>query len=70
LLQTAIDEAGHRGLPSIVLEVAVDNDPAIELYNAVGFGVVGRRARYYRRPDGPADALVLRLALPRSAVLR
>jgi [ribosomal protein S18]-alanine N-acetyltransferase len=70
LLQTAIDEAGHRRLPSIVLEVAVDNDPAIELYNAVGFGVVGRRARYYWRPDGRADALVLRLALPRATAIR
>jgi len=70
LLQTAIDETAGRGLPSIVLEVAVDNDPAIELYNAAGFGVVGRRARYYRRPDGRADALVLRLALPRSISMR
>jgi ribosomal-protein-alanine N-acetyltransferase len=70
LLRTAIDEAARRGLPSVVLEVAVDNDPAIELYNAVGFGVAGRRARYYRRPDGRADALILRLALPRSTTAR
>jgi [ribosomal protein S18]-alanine N-acetyltransferase len=70
LLRTAIDEAARRGLPSMVLEVAVDNDPAIELYNTVGFGVVGRRARYYRRPDGRADALILRVALPRSAATR
>lgn len=66
LLNQAAAEAARRGLPSIVLEVAVDNDPAIELYNAAGFGVVGRRARYYRRPDGRADALVLRLPVPRS----
>jgi [ribosomal protein S18]-alanine N-acetyltransferase len=70
LLQTAIDETARRGLPSIVLEVAVDNDPAIELYNAVGFSVVGRRARYYRRPNGRADALILRLVLPRSMAIR
>jgi ribosomal-protein-alanine N-acetyltransferase len=70
LLQTTIDEAAGRGLPSVVLEVAVDNDPAIELYNSVGFSLVGRRARYYRRPDGRADALILRLALPRSTAIR
>lgn len=67
LLQTVIDETARRNLPSIVLEVAVDNDPARDLYLAAGFTVVGRRARYYRRPDGRADALVLRLALPRAA---
>jgi ribosomal-protein-alanine N-acetyltransferase len=70
LLQTAIEETARRGLPSIVLEVAIDNDPAIELYNAAGFAVVGRRARYYRRPDGRVDALILRLALPRSTATR
>src|SRR5579885_2491071 len=64
LLQTAIDEAARRGLPSLVLEVAVDNEPARELYLAAGFTAVGRRPRYYRRPEGRVDALVLRLALP------
>jgi [ribosomal protein S18]-alanine N-acetyltransferase len=65
LLRTAIDEATRRNLPSVVLEVAVDNDPARDLYLAAGFVTVGRRARYYRRPDGRVDALILRLALPR-----
>jgi ribosomal-protein-alanine N-acetyltransferase len=69
LLQTAIDETARRSLPSIVLEVAVDNDPARDLYLATGFAVVGRRARYYRRPDGRIDALVLRLILPRTAAV-
>jgi ribosomal-protein-alanine N-acetyltransferase len=68
LLQTVIDETVRRTLPSVVLEVAVDNDPARDLYLAAGFTVVGRRARYYRRPDGRVDALVLRLALPRQPV--
>ena len=65
LLQTAIDEAARRDLPSIVLEVAVDNAPAADLYRAAGFVAVGRRARYYNRPDGRVDAMILRLALPR-----
>jgi ribosomal-protein-alanine N-acetyltransferase len=65
LLAAAIAEAARRGLPSIVLEVAVDNEAATNLYSSLGFVAVGRRARYYSRPDGRIDALILRLALPR-----
>jgi [ribosomal protein S18]-alanine N-acetyltransferase len=61
LLRAAIAETQRRGLPSLVLEVATDNDAASALYAALGFTPVGRRARYYRRPDGRADALILRL---------
>lgn len=64
LLAAATAEAQRRGLASIVLEVAVDNDAASNLYAVIGFVTVGRRARYYRRPDGRIDALILRLALP------
>ena len=70
LLATATAEAMRRGLPSIVLEVAIDNDAAADLYAAAGFVRVGRRARYYSRPDGRVDALILRLGLPRSGALR
>ncbi|HWD58747.1 MAG TPA: GNAT family N-acetyltransferase [Stellaceae bacterium] len=65
LLATSAAEATRRKLPSLVLEVAVDNDSARDLYAATGFVTVGRRARYYRRPDGRADALILRRALAR-----
>jgi [ribosomal protein S18]-alanine N-acetyltransferase len=65
LLRTATAEAARRNLPSVVLEVAVDNDAASDLYANAGFTAVGRRARYYKRPDGRVDALILRLALPR-----
>jgi [ribosomal protein S18]-alanine N-acetyltransferase len=64
LLSAAIAETRRRDLSSMVLEVAVDNDPANALYAALGFVPVGRRQRYYRRPDGRADALILRMALP------
>jgi ribosomal-protein-alanine N-acetyltransferase len=63
LLRAAIAEARRRALPSLVLEVATDNDPAQALYAGFGFVRVGRRARYYKRPDGRADALILRLIL-------
>ena len=68
LLRTALAEAAHRALPSVVLEVAVDNEAASELYRAIGFVAVGRRARYYKRPNGRVDALILRLVLPRPPV--
>jgi len=67
LLFAAIAETRRRNLSSVVLEVAVDNDPANALYAALGFIPVGRRQRYYHRPDGRADALILRLALPAAA---
>jgi [ribosomal protein S18]-alanine N-acetyltransferase len=67
LLRTAMEEATRRNLPSMVLEVAVDNEAASDLYSAAGFVAVGRRARYYQRPDGRIDAMILRLALSRKA---
>jgi ribosomal-protein-alanine N-acetyltransferase len=63
LLKAAIAEARQRGLPSLVLEVATDNDAASALYAGLGFTPVGRRPRYYRRPDGRADAFILRLSV-------
>lgn len=63
LLCAAIAETRRRALASLVLEVATDNDPARALYASLGFVAVGRRARYYKRPDGRADALILRLTL-------
>jgi [ribosomal protein S18]-alanine N-acetyltransferase len=64
LLRAAIEETRRRARPSLVLEVATDNDAAGALYNGFGFVAVGRRARYYKRPDGRADALIMRLTPP------
>ena len=42
----------------------MDNDPAITLYEALGFRRAGVRKSYYdRRPLGYVDALVMRLDL-------
>jgi len=65
LLDAVVAEARRRTLPSIVLEVATDNEAAAALYAEHGFAKVGRRAGYYRRPDGRADAHIMRLALAR-----
>jgi ribosomal-protein-alanine N-acetyltransferase len=53
-----------RGARTIFLEVAEDNEPAVRLYRALGFGEVGRRSGYYRRANGqPATAIVMRRSL-------
>jgi len=57
LLVRALAEAVSRGAGSVFLEVGTGNQAARGLYEGVGFGVVGRRARYYA--DGE-DAVVMR----------
>ena len=47
-----------RGSHALMLEVRVSNDPAIALYEKLGFRLVGRRKNYYRNPK--EDALILR----------
>ena len=41
------------------LEVADDNGAAIALYQSLGFSESGRRAGYYLRPNGHADAVLM-----------
>lgn len=56
LLEELIAAEGEGGVTTFRLELAASNAGAAALYAAVGFVVVGRRARYY--PDGD-DALLL-----------
>ena len=52
--------AGH-GVRTVFLEVEENNQPARRLYERAGFGVAGRRERYYRQPGGEQlDALLMR----------
>jgi ribosomal-protein-alanine N-acetyltransferase len=60
LLRAVFAEAERRGGGSIVLEVAAENAAARALYAGLGFLSVGRRPRYYSRPAGVIDALILR----------
>ena len=64
LVAALVRAAARRGDGSLVLEVAADNEPAQRLYAAAGFVAVGRRPRYYARPEGAADALILRRNSP------
>lgn len=53
-----------QGAARMVLEVSAENGAARALYAAQGYTQVGKRTRYYRRPDGArVDALVLARAL-------
>ena len=64
LVQAALEAVRADGAERVFLEVAEDNLAALRLYDGFGFVEVGRRRRYYPRPDGgTADALVLRRAL-------
>lgn len=63
LLQNSIDLVTASGVTSYFLEVRSDN-PAIILYQNLGFSQVGVRRDYYRGLDGHhRDALTYRLSL-------
>ena len=58
----ALEAARARGVEAVYLEVRESNAAAQRMYAHRGFSRVGRRRRYYRRPE--EDALILRLVLP------
>lgn len=58
LFEEFLKEAQRLGAADVWLEVAVDNDAALELYRAYGFEQVRVRRRYYQ--PGDIDALVMR----------
>ncbi len=58
LVDAALARGARGGARRFYLEVAEDNLAARKLYGAAGFILSGRRPNYYRRPAGPATALV------------
>ena len=58
LVTSLVSELSARGNHSLMLEVRPSNEPAIALYEKLGFTQVGRRPNYYRNPK--EDALILR----------
>ncbi len=58
LIHTLVAELTSRGVRALTLEVRASNDPAINLYEKLGFQQVGRRKNYYHNPK--EDALILR----------
>lgn len=61
LMHAMIERARLEGARRMLLEVAVTNDPAIALYERLGFARIGLRRRYYQ-PEG-IDAHVMALEL-------
>ena len=61
LLRALLDRARRLHAGRVLLEVRVDNDPAVRLYASEGFVTTGRRRRYYQ-PEN-VDALTMCLDL-------
>ncbi|MGB0750153.1 MAG: ribosomal protein S18-alanine N-acetyltransferase [Magnetospiraceae bacterium] len=59
LLARMTKSVQDMGARKLCLEVADDNQIAQNFYQKHKFIQVGRRRRYYHRPDGPRDALVM-----------
>lgn len=54
-------EANCLEVIKIFLEVAENNLRAIHLYSAFGFEKISTRSKYYKTPDGNADAHIMML---------
>lgn len=57
LTQEILNRAQAHGLVCATLEVRASNDPAIRLYEGLGFEQAARRRAYY--PDNQEDAIVM-----------
>ena len=61
LLLTHLGHLAGRGVRTVFLEVEENNQPARRLYQRAGFGVAGRRERYYQQSGGEQlNALLMR----------
>lgn len=61
LIETAKQEAIVRNVESILLEVRKSNDPAISLYEKLGFENIGIRKNFYEHPT--EDAIIMKVGL-------
>lgn len=59
LLRHVLRDATSQGAARATLEVRRSNEPAIRLYEKLGFSISGTRPNYYTHPD--EDALILGL---------
>ena len=61
MLDNLLERAREVGAAVVLLEVRVDNEPAIHLYERAGFERLGKRRAYYQ--PGNIDAWTMRLDL-------
>ena len=62
LLSHALAQAKRNKLTSMLLELRLSNQPAMQLYQSCGFVLVGRRKNYYRVDQQQReDALIMRI---------
>jgi ribosomal-protein-alanine N-acetyltransferase len=65
LLEALVERSRVLRADAVLLEVRVDNEPALRLYAKYGFEQLGLRKRYYQPED--VDAYTMRLELPNAA---
>ena len=58
LVNSLTEALAEKGVKTLLLEVRISNEPAKQLYQKLGFEIVGKRPRYYEKPR--EDALILR----------
>ena len=56
-MDALLERAARMGATCSTLEVRASNEPAIRLYEQMGYVATARRKRYY--PDNREDALVM-----------
>ena len=54
VVEALLDRARSLGVTDVYLEVRLSNEPAIALYRALGFDVVGTRKNFYKQPNEDA----------------
>ena len=67
LLEALLSQAKRLGSEQVLLEVRIDNEAAIKLYQNFGFERIDIRKRYYQPDD--VDALIMRLKIQQPLVL-
>jgi ribosomal-protein-alanine N-acetyltransferase len=64
LLGFAVQQARLMQMKSMLLEVRVSNQHALNLYQRYGFALIARRKNYYQSGQQREDALILRYDIP------
>lgn len=57
MLKTLLEDSFSRGITSFTLEVRCSNEPAIRLYESLGFERAGLRKDFYSKPK--EDAVIM-----------